>query len=93
MHSARFFNTITTMKLLIVALLFLASCSPQQKMSKVTGGYTDEGVAITDRTITNAFTNTKKKVKTKRHPAKYYVKSKPFFRAGVNGQLNLYNYK
>jgi hypothetical protein len=93
MHSSRFFNTIT-MKLLIVALLFFASCSPQQKMSKVTGGYTDEGVAITDRTITNTFTNTRKKVKTKRHPAKYYVKSKPFFsRAGINGELNLYNYK
>lgn len=90
-----FFSSKTNaMKPLVIALLFFASCSPQQKISKVTGGYTDEGKVLSDKTLSTKFVTNHKKPKTKRHhPSKYYVKSKPFFgRQGINGQLQLYKY-
>ncbi|WP_276135044.1 hypothetical protein [Polluticoccus soli] len=86
--------SLIVVKLLAIACVFFVSCSPQQKISKVTGGYTDEGVSLTDRTLSTKFVNSAKKPRTKRHhPCKYYVKNKPFFgRQGINGQLQLYKY-
>jgi hypothetical protein len=90
MNTAKF---KTVMKPFIVAMLLFASCAPQQKISLVTGGYTDDGTKLSEKTLSKAFATNPKKPKTKRHPYKYYVKNKSFFsRVGINGQLQLYKY-